>query len=99
MGSNYKKWGLFVLFFTLIAFKATALHVYTHDLFGEDHIECTLCEITLDNHQFGADVPPSLQLPTPKVNILKASLQETLISTFTPSFNKATLFGRPPPRL
>ncbi|PCE63991.1 hypothetical protein [Sediminicola luteus] len=97
MGSNFRKWGLTLLFLTLLSFKVTALHAYTHEPQEEEHIECTQCVLSLDQHQFGSDLAELTQVEPP---LILATFKKPIVSPtplYVASQDHYIGFGRPPP--
>ncbi|WP_394748702.1 hypothetical protein [Spongiimicrobium salis] len=87
----------FVLF-TLMVFKVSALHVYSHQ--NDDSVEqCSICDVAIHSQDVELSTPPQIILPN-TVEFIPIS-EERFNTVFTLVLPKVchTLYGRPPPAL
>lgn len=89
-----------VILFTLMLFKVTSFHVYTHQDVNSDEIEnCGVCELATENQntEFEFTAPQIFQKQFIDIAVLKLSIKHQVLRIET-SFLYG-VFGRPPPAL
>lgn len=88
------------LLFTLMFFKVSSFHVYTHQDSDANDIEnCTLCELAIENQNtdFLLDSPVTVVQNHSDIIILKQPATYNLVVSST--FLRFNFFGRPPPSI
>jgi len=89
-----------LLLFTLMFFKVSSFHVYSHQDTTSDDIEnCKICELAIENQdaEYLITAPQTISIPITDLNYLKQSSDyEVVVSS---SFLRSDFFGRPPPHL
>ena len=86
------------LFFTLMFFKVSSFHVYTHHDSDSNDIEnCELCELAIENQNTDFLLDASFTAVEHNFEILKFNQPVTYDLVVTSSFLRFNFFGRPPP--
>jgi len=83
---------------TLMLFKVSALHVYTHqDNASEDIENCEICELAVENQQAAYLITPPQQVHTDVLNFNTKKQTAFYFRTHASSLFRFSLYGRPPP--
>ena len=99
----YKKKGLHIislLLLTLMFFKVSALHVFTHDDNSSDKIEnCKICDSAINNQTAEHDFSSTFSIETPITKSIETAAVIGKSQIFLSSKLHFRIFGRPPPSL
>ena len=88
------------LLFTLMFFKVSSFHAYTHLDSDSNEVEnCSICDLAIENHDTDFLLVASVDTPTPYLNTINDKQPTIYNVVVSSSFLHFNLFGRPPPNV